>query len=90
MSGLGARAGVSRQMISYMERGICSPRLVSFLKLCQALDRDAAEIIHRATLQARGSRRRRYPNPTRNPHLRRRPSQRRIPVVHNQRRHIQP
>ena len=42
-------AGLSRQMVSYVEQGERIPTLETLLRLCHALDVDLAEIISKAT-----------------------------------------
>ena len=49
MTVLGARAGLSQQMVSYVERGMRNPSLDTLLRMADALHVDLAEIIRRAT-----------------------------------------
>ena len=42
-------AGLSRQMVSYVERGERIPTLETLLRLCRALDIDLSELISKAT-----------------------------------------
>jgi len=49
MTVLAARAGLSQQMVSYVERGMRNPSLDTLLRLADALHIDLAEILRRAT-----------------------------------------
>ena len=42
------RAGLSQQMVSYVERGIRRPTLDTVLRICAALELDPAKVIQRA------------------------------------------
>jgi transcriptional regulator with XRE-family HTH domain len=55
MTVLGARAGVSQQMVSYLERGMRSPQFETVVQLCRALKLDTWKVIRRATPRARRS-----------------------------------
>ncbi len=54
MSAVAERAGISQQMLSYVERGIRKPTLETFFRISVALEIDLAEAV---TLAAKGSRR---------------------------------
>jgi transcriptional regulator with XRE-family HTH domain len=41
-------AGLSRQMVSYVERGLRVPGLDTLLRLCKVLGLDAADVLRRA------------------------------------------
>jgi transcriptional regulator with XRE-family HTH domain len=56
MTILGRRAGLSQQMISYVEREMRSPNLDTLLRIAFALDIDPADVLHRACLAARRKR----------------------------------
>lgn len=49
MSQVAERAGLSQQMISYVERGLRKPNLDTLLRQCAALDLDPAEVLRQAT-----------------------------------------
>jgi transcriptional regulator with XRE-family HTH domain len=42
------RAGLSQQMVSYVERGMRNPTLETLLRIATALEVDLAKIIHQA------------------------------------------
>ena len=42
------KAGLSRQMISYVERGLRVPGLDTLMRICRVLGLDAADVIRRA------------------------------------------
>ena len=42
------RAGLSRQMVSYVERGLRVPGLDTLLRICRVLGLDAAEVLRQA------------------------------------------
>ena len=48
MTTLGERAGLSQQMVSYVERGLRNPSLDTLLRLTDALEVDLAEVIRKA------------------------------------------
>ena len=48
MTVLAERAGLSQQMVSYVERGMRNPGLDTLLRLTDALDIDLAELIKQA------------------------------------------
>lgn len=56
MNAVAERAGLSQQMVSYVERGMRNPTLDTLLRMATALDADLAEIIAVAQRQARRSR----------------------------------
>jgi len=56
MTKLAERAGLSQQMVSYIERQMRNPTLDTLLRLTGALDLDLAEIIHRAQVGSRSDR----------------------------------
>lgn len=45
---LGEEAGLSRQMVSYVERGLRVPGLDTLLRICKVLGLNAAEVLRRA------------------------------------------
>lgn len=49
MTALAERAGLSQQMVSYVERGLRIPSLDTLLRLTDAMDLDLAEIVRQAT-----------------------------------------
>ena len=49
MTTLAAKAGLSQQMVSYVERGIRNPTLETLLRLAEALEIDLAKVIARAS-----------------------------------------
>jgi transcriptional regulator with XRE-family HTH domain len=49
MTAVAAKAGLSQQMVSYVERGIRNPTLETLLRITDALDIDLAKVIARAT-----------------------------------------
>ena len=48
MTGLGERASLSQQMVSYVERGMRNPSLDTLIRLTDAMEVDLAELIKRA------------------------------------------
>ncbi len=48
MTSLGERAGLSQQMVSYVERGMRIPGLDTLIRVTDALEIDLPEIIKRA------------------------------------------
>jgi transcriptional regulator with XRE-family HTH domain len=48
MTTLGERAGLSQQMVSYVERGLRNPSLDTLLRLTDALEVDLSEVIRKA------------------------------------------
>jgi transcriptional regulator with XRE-family HTH domain len=48
MTALAVKAGLSQQMISYVERGIRNPTLDTLLRITKALDVPLAKLITRA------------------------------------------
>ena len=42
------KAGLSRQMVSYVERGLRIPGLDTLMRMCRVLGLDAADVIRRA------------------------------------------
>ena len=48
MTTLGVQAGLSQQMVSYVERGMRMPTLDTLLRMCEALDIDLAVVIKKA------------------------------------------
>ena len=55
MTQLSGRAGLSRAMISFVERELRNPTLDTLLRICSVLEVDLAEVIRMATAQARRS-----------------------------------
>ena len=45
---LAEKAGLSRQMVSYVERGLRVPGLDTLLRICKVLGLDAAGVLRRA------------------------------------------
>lgn len=43
------RAGLSQQMVSYVEREMRNPTLETLLRICAAMDVDLVEVLRRAT-----------------------------------------
>jgi transcriptional regulator with XRE-family HTH domain len=52
MTTVAARAGLSQQMISYVERGMRNPTLDTLLRVADVLNVSLDDIIHRAKLMA--------------------------------------
>lgn len=50
MTILGERAGLSQQMVSYVERGMRNPSLDTLIRITGALEVDLADLIKRARL----------------------------------------
>lgn len=48
MTALAAKAGLSQQMISYVERGIRNPTLETLLRITEALDMPLGKVITKA------------------------------------------
>jgi transcriptional regulator with XRE-family HTH domain len=48
MNQVAERAGLSQQMVSYVERGMRNPTLETLLRLTDALDVDLADVIRQA------------------------------------------
>jgi len=48
MTGLGERAGLSQQMVSYVERDMRNPSLDTLLRMCDALGIELDSVIRRA------------------------------------------
>jgi len=61
MNGLAQDAGISQQMVSYVERGMRMPTLDTVLKLTDAMEIDFAEFVQKATDRARAGRQRKKP-----------------------------
>lgn len=55
MSRVAEMAGLSQQMVSYVERGMRTPTLETLLRISGALRVDVADIIHAASLAAKES-----------------------------------
>lgn len=53
MTALAEKAGLSQQMVSYVERGMRQPTLDTLLRISDALDADPATLLGRATIGAR-------------------------------------
>ena len=49
MTALAAKAGLSQQMVSYVERGIRNPTLETLLRISEALEIDLAKVLARAS-----------------------------------------
>ena len=45
---LSEKAGLSRQMVSYVERGLRVPGLDTLLRICRVLELDVADVLRRA------------------------------------------
>jgi transcriptional regulator with XRE-family HTH domain len=45
---LAEKAGLSRQMVSYVERGLRIPGLDTLMRICRVMDLDAADVLRRA------------------------------------------
>ena len=52
MSAVATRAGLSYQMISYVERGLRVPGLDTLLRITSALEIDPADLLQQAVLEA--------------------------------------
>jgi transcriptional regulator with XRE-family HTH domain len=52
MTTVAAKAGLSQQMVSYVERGIRNPTLETLLRISEALEIDLAKVITRASKTA--------------------------------------
>lgn len=48
MNQVAERAGLSQQMVSYVERGMRNPTLETLLRMTDALDADLARVIQQA------------------------------------------
>lgn len=53
MNKVAERAGLSQQMVSYIEREMRNPTLETLLRICAALDIDLAQVIAKANRAAR-------------------------------------
>ena len=53
MSAVAARAGISQQMVSYVERGLRNPTLDTLLRITDALECDLAALIQDAAKSAK-------------------------------------
>jgi transcriptional regulator with XRE-family HTH domain len=53
MTSVATKAGLSQQMISYVERGIRNPTLETLLRITGALDIDLAKVIAKASVAKR-------------------------------------
>jgi transcriptional regulator with XRE-family HTH domain len=53
MNAVAARAGLSQQMVSYVERGMRNPTLETLLRVAAALETDLASIIAEAQRKPR-------------------------------------
>jgi len=53
MNRVAERAGLSQQMVSYVERQMRNPTLETLLRIADALDLDLAAVIKRATRSAK-------------------------------------
>jgi transcriptional regulator with XRE-family HTH domain len=53
MNRVAERAGLSQQMVSYVEREMRSPTLETLLRISGAMDLDLAKVIERAQKEAR-------------------------------------
>jgi transcriptional regulator with XRE-family HTH domain len=49
MTTMAAKAGLSQQMVSYVERGMRNPTLETLLRITDALDINLAKVIARAS-----------------------------------------
>ena len=54
MTGLGERAGLSQQMISYIERGLRKPTLDTLIRITDALEVDLPRLIQSAIDRTHG------------------------------------
>ncbi len=54
MTTVAERAGLSQQMVSYVERGMRSPTLDTLLRICGAIGADPADALRRAQASRRG------------------------------------
>jgi len=54
MTVVGERAGLSQQMVSYVERGMRNPTLDTLLRITSVLEIDLADVIKRASCTPRG------------------------------------
>jgi transcriptional regulator with XRE-family HTH domain len=52
MNRLGEMSGLSQQTISYIERGMRDPTVDSLLRICEALEVEASELILEAEIKA--------------------------------------
>lgn len=53
MNQVAERAGLSQQMVSYVERGMRNPTLETLLRIASALEIDFAQTLNQAMKQAR-------------------------------------
>jgi transcriptional regulator with XRE-family HTH domain len=51
MNAVAQRAGLSQQMVSYVERGMRNPTLETLLRICDALETPLEDVIRRARNQ---------------------------------------
>jgi transcriptional regulator with XRE-family HTH domain len=49
MTNVAAKAGLSQQMVSYVERGVRNPTLETLLRITSALETDLATLISKAS-----------------------------------------
>ena len=52
MNSVAKRAGLSQQMVSYVERQMRNPTLETLLRMAAAMEVDLAEVLSRATKNA--------------------------------------
>ena len=57
MNGVAERAGLSQQMVSYVERGMRNPTLETLLRIAAAIEIDIAEVLRQAIKTADQGRR---------------------------------
>jgi transcriptional regulator with XRE-family HTH domain len=57
MNAVAERAGLSQQMVSYVERGLRRPTLDTLFRIAYALEVDLGSIMQQATAKAHGKRR---------------------------------
>jgi transcriptional regulator with XRE-family HTH domain len=55
MTALAKRAGLSRAMISFVERDLRTPSLETLLRMTYALELDLGEVIHKAAAAAKAT-----------------------------------
>jgi transcriptional regulator with XRE-family HTH domain len=53
MNQVAERAGLSQQMVSYVERGMRNPTLETLLRITAAIDINLARVLERAQKEAR-------------------------------------
>ena len=61
MNEVAERAGLSQQMVSYVERGMRNPTLETLLRIAAALEIDLSEVIAKATKETRKAASKRKP-----------------------------